>query len=52
MNRKNTATAGKLITAVYGAYGYVYIFVQVSQVDWSIICWTGGWGVRGAFIVV
>jgi hypothetical protein len=24
--KENAATAGKLITAVYGAYGYVYIY--------------------------
>jgi hypothetical protein len=32
MKKKNTATSGKLIKAVYAPYGYVYIFVQVSQV--------------------
>jgi hypothetical protein len=29
--KKKTSTSGKLITAVYASYGYVYIFVQVSQ---------------------
>jgi len=26
MNKKNTATSGKLLKAVYASYGYVYIF--------------------------
>jgi len=26
MNKKNTVTSGKLITAVYASYVYVYIF--------------------------
>ena len=34
---KNTATSGKLIKAVYSSYFYLYIFVQGSQVGWSII---------------
>jgi hypothetical protein len=37
MNKKNTATSGKLIKAVYASYVYVYIFVQVSQDGWSTI---------------
>ena len=35
--QKNTAISGKLIKAVYVLYVYVYIFVQVSQVGYSII---------------
>jgi hypothetical protein len=42
--QKNTATSGKLIKAVYVAYGYVYIFVQVSQVGWSVIPYLLDWG--------
>jgi len=37
MYKKNTATSGKLIKAVYASYVYVHIFVQVSQVGWSIV---------------
>jgi len=32
MNKKNTATSGKLIKALYASCVYVYIFVQVSPV--------------------
>jgi len=41
---KNTSTSGKLIIAVSVSYGYVCVFVQVSQVGWSIILYLLDWG--------
>jgi len=48
--KKNTATFGKLIIAVYASVVYVYIPVHVCQVDKSIIPYlleqgVGLWGV-------
>jgi hypothetical protein len=42
--KKSTATSGKLITAVYASYGYVYIFVQGSPVGWRKIPYCAGGG--------
>jgi len=47
---KNTATSGKLIKAVYAAYGYVYICCtsQSGQLEYnSVFVGLGEWGERG-----
>jgi hypothetical protein len=46
---KNTTTSGKLITAVYASYGYVYFFAHLvnSARVYFHICWTGGLGCKG-----
>jgi hypothetical protein len=47
MNKKKTATSGKLIKAVYAFLRLcLYLFVQVSPIGYSIIG-LGVWGVRG-----
>ena len=44
--QKNTATSGKLITAVSASYVYVHIFfVQFGRVGQSVIAYLLDWGV-------
>ena len=48
--KKNTATSGKLIKAVYASYVCVYIFrtSQSGRLGYiSLFDGLGGWGVRG-----
>ena len=48
--KKNTATSGKLIKAVYASYVYVYMFCtsQSGRLEYdSLFVGLGGWGVMG-----
>jgi hypothetical protein len=48
--KKNTATSGKLIIAVYASYIYVCCFLHklVRSAEYiSLFIGLGGWGVRG-----